>query len=74
VVAKENLGTNLGLFAAAALVIDYVLNVAVGISPGVGVLAAGFRGTGLDSVATGWRVESECIVRQKNQKQKSHAL
>lgn len=39
-VAKENLGTNLGLFAAAALMIDYVLNVAVGISAGVGALTS----------------------------------
>jgi len=33
-VAKENLGTHAGLFAAAALMIDYTLNVAVGISAG----------------------------------------
>jgi amino acid transporter len=40
VVAKENLGTNLGLLAAAALMLDYVLNVAVGISAGVGALVS----------------------------------
>ena len=40
VVAKENLGTNLGLLAGAALMIDYVLNVAVGISAGVGALVS----------------------------------
>src|SRR5437899_7320801 len=40
VVAKENLGVNLGLTAAAALIIDYVLNVAVGISAGVGALVS----------------------------------
>jgi amino acid transporter len=40
VVAKENLGVNLGLLAAAALMIDYVLNVAVGISAGVGALVS----------------------------------
>jgi amino acid transporter len=39
-VAKENLGTNAGLLAAAALMIDYVLNVAVGISAGVGALVS----------------------------------
>jgi amino acid transporter len=39
-VAKENLGTNLGLTAAAALMIDYILNVAVGISAGVGALVS----------------------------------
>ena len=35
-VAKENLGVRTGLLAAAALMIDYLLNVAVGISAGVG--------------------------------------
>jgi amino acid transporter len=38
VVAKENLGIQLGLLAAAALLTDYVLNVAVAISAGVGAL------------------------------------
>jgi amino acid transporter len=37
-VAKENLGTAFGLLAAAALLLDYVLVVAVGISAGVGAL------------------------------------
>ena len=37
-VTTENLGARAGLLAAAALVIDYILNVAVGISSGVGVL------------------------------------
>src|ERR1700720_1296030 len=37
-VAKENLGTSAGLLAAAALLLDYVLVVAVGISAGVGAL------------------------------------
>ena len=41
-VARENLGTNAGLLAAAALMIDYVLNVAVGISAGVGALVSAF--------------------------------
>src|SRR3954454_15549901 len=35
IVARENLGTGAGLWAAAALLIDYVLTVAVGISAGV---------------------------------------
>jgi amino acid transporter len=39
-VAKENLGTYAGLFAAAALMIDYTLNVAVGISAGIGALTS----------------------------------
>src|SRR5207237_5587693 len=37
-VAKENLGIIAGLLAAAALMLDYVLVVAVGISAGVGAL------------------------------------
>ncbi|HLI85032.1 MAG TPA: APC family permease [Bryobacteraceae bacterium] len=37
-VASENLGANYGLVAGAALMIDYVLVVAVGISAGVGAL------------------------------------
>jgi amino acid transporter len=39
-VAKENLGVNAGLLAATALMIDYVLNVAVGISAGVAALVS----------------------------------
>lgn len=41
-VATENLGESAGLFAAAALMIDYVLNSAVGISAGVGALISAF--------------------------------
>lgn len=37
-VAKENLGKAAGLVAASSLLMDYVLNVAVGISAGVGAL------------------------------------
>ncbi len=39
-VAKENLGEGAGLLAAAALMVDYMLNVAVGISAGVGALTS----------------------------------
>jgi len=39
-VAKENLGTGAGLLAGAALMIDYILNVAVGISAGVAALVS----------------------------------
>lgn len=39
-VASENLGTGAGLLAAAALMIDYVLTAAVGISAGVGALVS----------------------------------
>jgi amino acid transporter len=39
-VASENLGRHVGLLAAAALMIDYVLTAAVGISAGVGALVS----------------------------------
>jgi amino acid transporter len=39
-VAKENLGVGPGLLAAAALMTDYLLNVAVAISAGVGALVS----------------------------------
>jgi amino acid transporter len=39
-VARENLGSAAGLLAAAALMIDYVLTAAVGISAGVGALVS----------------------------------
>jgi amino acid transporter len=39
-VASENLGTFAGLLAASALMIDYILTVAVGISAGVGALVS----------------------------------
>jgi amino acid transporter len=39
-VAKENLGTAAGLLAAAALMLDYVLVVAVGVSAGIGALVS----------------------------------
>src|ERR1700684_1190456 len=41
-VASENLGTWASLLAAAALMIDYVLTVAVGISAGVAALVSAF--------------------------------
>lgn len=39
-VAKENLGEYPSLLAASALMIDYILNVAVGVSAGVGALVS----------------------------------
>jgi amino acid transporter len=41
-VATENLGERAGLLAAAALMIDYILNAAVGISAGVGAIISAF--------------------------------
>jgi amino acid transporter len=43
-VATENLGDKAGLLAAAALMIDYVLTAAVGISSGVGALISAVPG------------------------------
>src|SRR3954464_6932988 len=39
-VAKENLGTTASLFAGASLMLDYLLNVAVAISAGVGAMVS----------------------------------
>ena len=44
-VASENLGDRAGLLAAAALMIDYVLTAAVGISAGVTALVSAAQGT-----------------------------
>ncbi len=41
-VAKENIGTNAGLFAGAALAIDYILTVAVSISASVAAMTSAF--------------------------------
>ncbi len=43
-VARENLGTTAGLLAASALMLDYVLVVAVGISAGIGALVSAAPG------------------------------
>ena len=45
IVAKENLGTNPGLIAAAALLVDYVLTVSVSISAGVAAITSAAQGT-----------------------------
>ncbi len=45
IVAKENLGTNAGLVAGAALLVDYVLTVSVSISAGVAALTSAAQGT-----------------------------
>jgi amino acid transporter len=42
IVARENLGENFGLIAAAALMTDYVLNVAVSVTAGVAAAASAF--------------------------------
>lgn len=50
-VASENLGTFPGLLAAAALMIDYILVVAVGISAGVGALVSAVPSLQLHTVS-----------------------
>jgi len=42
VVAKDNLGIHVGVVAGTALLVDYMLNVAVGISAGVGAVVSAF--------------------------------
>jgi amino acid transporter len=42
IVAKENLGTRMGLLGAASLLLDYTLNVAVGISAGIAAVVSAF--------------------------------
>ncbi len=44
IVSKENLGVNAGLVAAAALLIDYVLTVAVSVAAGVAAITSAFPG------------------------------
>jgi amino acid transporter len=44
IVAKDNLGTGPGLVAAASLLIDYTLTVAVSVSAGVAALTSAFLG------------------------------
>jgi amino acid transporter len=45
IVAKDNLGTNAGLIAAAALLVDYVLTVAVSATAGVAAVTSAAQGT-----------------------------
>ena len=49
-VAKAHLGVQPSLIAAASLVVDYVLNAAVGVSAGVQALTSAFRGLYPDRV------------------------
>ena len=50
-VASENLGQNVGLLAAAALMLDYLLDVGVGISTGVGALVSAVPSLGPHTLA-----------------------
>lgn len=48
IVAKDNLGTNAGLTAGAALLVDYVLTVAVSVSAGVAAITSAAQGTSFE--------------------------
>lgn len=48
IVAKENLGTNPGLVAGAALLVDYVLTVAVSIAAGVAAITSAVHGSSFE--------------------------
>lgn len=45
IVAKENLGTQAGLVAAASLLVDYVLTVSVSVAAGVAAITSAAQGT-----------------------------
>src|SRR5712664_817609 len=45
IVAKDNLGTQAGLVAAASLLVDYILTVAVSVSAGVAAITSAAQGT-----------------------------
>ena len=45
IVAKDNLGTQTGLVAAASLLVDYILTVAVSVSAGVAAITSATQGT-----------------------------
>ncbi len=55
-VARENLGTNWGLIAAAALLIDYVLTAAVSLTAGVAAIASAFP------MLWPWRTELALLI------------
>ncbi len=52
-VSKANLGRSASLLAGAALIVDYVLTVAVSIAAGVAALVSAFPGLAPDSLALG---------------------
>jgi amino acid transporter len=57
VVARENLGHRAGLVAAAALLTDYVLTVAVSVAAGIAAVTSAFPGA-----LEGWRVELAAVA------------
>ncbi len=59
IVAKDNLGTTAGLVAGAALLVDYVLTVAVSVSAGVAAITSAAQGTSFEWIG-GYAV-SMCV-------------
>src|SRR3954470_14725149 len=51
IVAKDNLGTFAGLVAAASLLVDYILTVAVSISAGIKAITSALHGTRVEALA-----------------------
>jgi amino acid transporter len=55
IVAHENLGELPALIAAGALLIDYVLTVAVSVAAGVAAITSAFPGWHPSAVPSAWR-------------------
>ena len=62
IVAKENLGESPALIAAAALLIDYVLTVAVSIAAGVAAITSAFPGLARQPRRAGARLSSSLLT------------
>ena len=65
IVAKDNLGETPALVAAAALLIDYVLTVAVSIAAGVAAITSAFPAMAR-STGSRWRLASSCVLMLGN--------
>src|SRR5262245_47729334 len=61
-VAKDNLGRFAGLVAAAALLVDYVLTVAVSITAGVAAITSAAQGTALAGIAEPRYATALCLL------------
>ena len=64
IVAKDNLGETPALIAAAALLIDYVLTVAVSIAAGVAAITSAFPQWHVNRVETDARLRGRADARQ----------
>ncbi len=59
-VSRDNLGRNASLVAASALLVDYVLTVAVSVAAGVANIVSAFPALGPHAVAMSHRASSPC--------------